>query len=313
LQAVLGDHAQQRGSLVAPDRLRFDFAHLRPVAPEELVAIERQVNAWIRQDAAVAWETMPLEDARRTGAMMLFGEKYGDTVRVVSVEGISKELCGGTHLERTGQIGGLSVTDETSVGAGLRRIEAVTGRGAEELARSRQELLSRLAAQVGSQTPEGVEVKVAELVARQRELGREVERLRGELAASRAGGRAAEVATVDGIGVWSGRVSAADQGELRAHVDAMRGQVPEGVIAVGAVIEGSPRVVVAVAPEAAARGLHAGQLVRALAERLGGAGGGRANLAEAGGKDAAALDGALAELPELVRRQLRDTTVGATG
>ncbi len=216
LQEVLGEHAQQRGSLVAPDRLRFDFAHLKAMSPDELTAIEARVNEWVRDDATGGLGAHAAGTARQAGAMMLFGEKYGDTVRVVTVAGVSKELCGGTHLERTGQIGGLMVTAETSVGAGIRRLEAVTGRGAEQLARQRQEQLERLAALVGSPTVEGLEARVGDALERSRELAREVERLRAELARARADGTAQQVVDVEGVPVAAMRVEAAD-------VDALRG------------------------------------------------------------------------------------------
>jgi alanyl-tRNA synthetase len=304
LQAVLGGHAQQRGSWVAPERLRFDFAHLTALSRDELTEIATQVNAWVRDNAPVTWEHMPLTSARDAGATMLFGEKYGDEVRVVTVAGISKELCGGTHLQHTGQIGALVITGEASVGAGLRRIEAVTGRGAERYVRQRQNQLDRLAELVGSPTVEALEGRVQDVLARSRDLGREVEQLRAELARLRAASAAQGAVAVEGVPVLATRVSVADVGALRGQVDALRDRVGSGVVVVGAVIDGAPRVVVGVTDDVVVRGVHAGQLVKALATRLGGGGGGRPGLAEAGGKDPGALDAALAAVPDLVRAQL---------
>jgi alanyl-tRNA synthetase len=303
LQEVLGSHAQQRGSLVAPDRLRFDFAHLKAMTPQELADVEERVNGWVREDRPVGWETMPMEEARHIGAMMLFGEKYGDVVRVVSVDGVSKELCGGTHLTRTGQIGSFFITGESSVGAGLRRIEAVTGRGAEDYMRAQHGQLEQLALLLGSATTDGLESRLADVLVRQRELARTVEQLRAELAQSRAGALSDMVLDVAGVPVLVTRVDAADVDALRGQVDALRDQVNSAVIVLGAVVDGNPRLVVAVSPDLVARGLHAGNLVKALAARMGGGGGGRPNLAEAGGKDAAALDAVLAAVPGLVAEQ----------
>jgi alanyl-tRNA synthetase len=308
LQEIVGAHAQQRGSLVAPDRLRFDFAHLKPLSGDERVALEAQVNRWVRDDRPVAWETVPMATAREAGAMMLFGEKYGDVVRMVTVDGVSRELCGGTHLERTGQIGSLVITDEGSVGAGLRRLEAVTGRGAEQYVRERLDRLAALASALGVTEAAGLDERARELLARQRELGREVERLRSELARVQAAEAKAVPVTVDGVAVLARRVEVPHVGALREQADVLREALGSGIIVVGGVLDGAPRVVAAVTPDLVGRGLHAGQLVKQLAGRLGGGGGGRPNLAEAGGRDPAALDAALAAVPDLVAEQLAALT-----
>ncbi len=302
LQDVLGEHAQQRGSLVAPDRMRFDFAHLRALANEELDAVEQAVNRWVRQDAPVSWQIMPLEDARRDGAMMLFGEKYTDTVRVVSVEGVSRELCGGTHLDRTGKIGLFVITQETSVGAGLRRIEGLTGRGAERFVRERLQLLDQLAERLGTPTVEGAAERVAELQKRVRRLARELEHAQAKLAGQQAAGLTAAVVEVSGVRVLAVRVEAPDVEALRGQVDALRDRLGSAVIVLGAVIDGSPRLVAAVTDDLVARGMHAGDLVQEVAKAVGGGGGGRPHLAEAGGRDGTALDAALAGVPVLVEQ-----------
>ncbi len=305
LQTVLGDHAQQRGSLVAPDRLRFDFAHLRAMTAQELRAVEVQVNECIRQDAPVSWRYLAIEEARRLGAMMLFGEKYGDTVRVVEVEGISREFCGGTHLRRTGQIGLFLILSETSVGAGLRRIEALTGRAAEHYVRDRLDLLARLTAHLGLPSIDGLPARIDELVSRNRALLRELEDARATLASARAESAQGEVVRVDGIAVLAVRLDAHSPEALRAQVDVLRDRLGSGIVVAGAIIDGAPRLVAAVSADLLPRGLHAGRMVQEAATLIGGRGGGRAHLAEGGGRDAAAMDGALAAVPEIVRRQVQ--------
>lgn len=304
LQKVLGEHAQQRGSLVAPDRLRFDFAHLRAVTDLELEAIEREVNEMIRADAEVGWEDLPLEEARRRGATMLFGEKYGDTVRVVSVAGFSKELCGGTHLRRTGEIGLFLVRSETSVGSGLRRIEALTGRGAEAYVRERLRELDSLGERLGTPTPEAIPARIEELLERNRALEKELERTRATSARDLAHTLSDQVVDVDGVPVLAARVDAPDTEALREQVDAVREEMGSVVIVLGTVIDGKVRLVAAVTDDLVARGYHAGELVRSVAQDVGGGGGGRPTIAEAGGRDPEALDAALAAVPERVRAQV---------
>ncbi|MEO8084521.1 MAG: alanine--tRNA ligase [Ardenticatenales bacterium] len=303
LQTLVGEHAQQRGSLVAPDRLRFDFAHLKALSSDDIVRIESAVNAMVRADTPVSAAEMPMDRAREAGATMLFGEKYGDVVRVVAVDSVSKELCGGTHVARTGQIGLFLITSEQSVGSGLRRIEALTGREAERTVRENSRRLHALAERVSAQTVDGVEQKVDELLARARELAREVAAARAGQAAAGATGLADTAVDVDGVPVLAATVEADTIEALRTMVDALRAAVPNGVVVVGAVIDGNPRVIAALSDERAAEGLHAGKLVKALAERLGGGGGGRATAAEAGGRDAAALPDAMAMVVDLVRAQ----------
>ncbi len=302
LHDVLGPHAQQRGSLVAPDRLRFDFAHLAALTDDEIERVESAVNRLIRDDLDVQWSLMPLDEARQMGAMMLFGEKYGDVVRMIDIGGgASRELCGGTHLQRTGQIGSFVVTAESSVAAGIRRIEAQTGTGAERLGRERFRRLRDLAARLGTPTLDGIGARVDDLQARNRDLARELEAARAALASAQAGSLADQAIDVDGVPVLAARVAAADAGALRTQVDALRDELGRGVVVLGAVIEGQPRVVAAVTDDLMGLGLHAGQLIKQVAADLGGGGGGRPTLAEAGGRDAGALDAALASVPARVR------------
>jgi alanyl-tRNA synthetase len=304
LQDVLGTHAQQRGSLVAADRMRFDFAHLKALTPSEVERIEQRVNEMIRADAPVGATTMALDDARQTGAMMLFGEKYGDAVRVVSVEGLSKELCGGTHLARTGQIGLFHVLTESAVGAGLRRIEAITGRYAERHVRERLALLGLVAERLKAPSVDDVPARIADLTERIRQLERALQAERATRARGTAESLADAVIDVDGAGVVAARIAVADVEALRGQVDALRDQLQSAVIVLGAVIDGKPRIVAAVTEDLVQRGLHAGKLVQAVASGIGGAGGGRPTLAEAGGRAPEALDRALAGVADHVRAML---------
>ena len=304
LHEIVGEHAQQRGSLVAPDRLRFDFAHLKPLAPETLRTLEERVNELIRTDFEVDARDMEIEAARRAGATMLFGEKYGDVVRVLLIGGISKELCGGTHVARTGEIGGFVVTSEGSVGAGLRRIEALTGRAAAALVRDRLDLLQGIGATVGAQSIDDVPAKLDELIARQRELTREVDAARARLASADAAGLAGSALEIGGVPVVAARVDAADADALRGRVDALRATLGEAVIVLGAEVEGKPRIIASVGDSLVSRGLHAGALVKAVAEAVGGGGGGRPTMAEAGGHDLSGLESGLAQVPTLVEEAL---------
>lgn len=301
LQDVLGEHAQQRGSLVAPDRLRFDFAHLSAVTPEELERIESEVNRLVREDRPVHWSLLPLDEARRQGATMLFGEKYGDVVRMIEVEGVSRELCGGTHLARTGQAGAFVVTSESAVAAGIRRIEARTGLAAERFVRERLRLLEATAAALKLQSVDELATRIEELQGRNRELGRELAAAQEALAATRAGALAAQAQDVDGLRLAALRVEAADPDQLRTLALALRDQLGSGVVVLGAEIGGLPRLVAVVSDDLVEQGRHAGQLIRALAPEIGGGGGGRPNLAEAGGRDATGLDRALGAVSEHLR------------
>jgi alanyl-tRNA synthetase len=264
----------------------------------------------VRSDATVSWRTMPLEDARLEGATMLFGEKYGDLVRVVTVDGLTKELCGGTHLGRTGEIGSFLVRAETSVGSGLRRIEAVTGRGADAFVRQRLARLDRLSSTLGVTDPDVLVERVEELLARTKDLDRSLDALRADVARSRAAEIASGSVAVDGVPVVARRVEVPTAAVLREHIDALREQVPGAVIVLGAEVDGRPRLAVAVADGLVARGLHAGHLVKDLATELGGGGGGRATMAEAGGRDTTRLDAVLASVEDRVRGVLRGGAAG---
>jgi alanyl-tRNA synthetase len=279
---------------------------LKALTPGEIEAVEQAVNRYIRQNAPVSWQNVSLAEAKEAGATMLFGEKYADMVRLVAVEGISRELCGGTHLLRTGQIGLFVIVHESSVGAGLRRIEGLTGRGAESHVREQLALLTRIAAELGVPSPDDAEAKLAELRDRARSQEKELERMAGALARARAESLSGGVVEVGGVKVASACVEARDAADLRAQADAMRDQLGSGVVVVGSVIGEAPRLVATITPDLVADGLHAGEIVKAVAAAIGGGGGGRPNIAEAGGKDAAALQEAVASAPDVVRRLQAD-------
>ncbi len=307
LQDSIGGHAQQRGSLVAPDRLRFDFAHLQALSDEELREIEARVNALIRADLPVDWVTTGQDEARRLGAMALFGEKYGDMVRMVSIGGdvpVSRELCGGTHLQHTGQIGQFRIVAESSVGAGLRRIEAVTGSEAERLVEDGLRALSQ-AAHALQTTPQDVPRRVSELQDELRAVQRELTEARRRLSQGNLTGLLDQARALNGVTVLSAAVEASDAEGMREMADWLRDRLGSGVIVLGSVIADKPFLVATVTPDLVAKGYHAGTLVKQVASLVGGGGGGRPNMATAGGRDASKLDEALARVAEFVQEQVK--------
>ncbi len=301
LRAVLGQSVRQAGSLVTPDRFRFDFNHLEPVGRERLLEIQQLVNEKIRENLAVTAKVTSYKDAVAKGAMALFGEKYGDEVRMVQVGDppFSTELCGGTHVHSTGEIGLLYIVSEESVGSGMRRIEALTGKGAERLVEQRLSTLDSLAA--GLQTgPEGVGAKVSSLVD---ELDKERKRalaMERELARKAAGSLLSEARKVSGINVLATKVTATSTDALREMGDRLKEELKSGVVVLGAVCDGKPSLLAMVTPDLAARGFNAGQLVKEAAKVVGGGGGGRAELGQGSGRDASKLDEALSKVAVLV-------------
>ncbi len=309
LRAVLGPHVQQAGSLVAPDRLRFDFTHSEALKPEELSEIAWQVNQAILANLPVTPVIKPLEAARAEGAMALFGEKYSEHVRTITVGDprarFSYELCGGTHVNRTAEIGPFVIVSEESVAAGVRRIEAVTGRGALALMRERFELLQDIAASLGT-TPREIHRRLSALRDSLQSSQKEMERLRRQLARAQFERLLAEqVEQVDGVRVLSAHVDVATIDLLREMADWFRDRVSAGVMVLGIVSEGKPQLLAAVTDDLVKRGLKAGDLVKQVAQVVGGGGGGRPQLATAGGRDPGKLDEALAKVVNLVREALK--------
>ena len=303
LRQVLGEHAAQAGSLVAPDRLRFDFAHLAPLSTEELRKVEEIVNAQIRANLPVKTRVAPFEDAVKGGAVALFGERYGDFVRVVSVEGFSAELCGGTHLKATGEVGLFLILGESSVGSGLRRIEAATGRGAEAYVRERLGALNGLGEILSARPGEELRRGTA-LVEQLRELRHSVQELQRQVAARSIDSLLSQAVEVKGVKVLAAQVEARDVDGLREMGDRFRDKLGSAVVALGAVIGDRPLVVVVVTEDLVRRGLHAGKLAGSAAGRMGGGGGGKPNMAQAGGRDVTRLADALAMVPQLVAEAL---------
>ena len=306
LRAVLGLHVRQAGSLVAPERLRFDFSHVSPLSAGEVASVQSLANERIRENLVVSAHETTYSEAVREGALAFFGDRYGDVVRVVSMsdgESFSLEVCGGTHVAATGQVGILFVLGESSIGGGMRRIEAVTGRAAESLFVDSTAKLESLSQKL--QTP------VVDLESRLDSFIQETEELRRRLAAlertalrSEADEMLDHVAEVDGVKVLAGRTSATNPEAMREMGDYLKAKLSSAVLVLSAVIDDSPMLVAMVTPDLVARGLHAGNLARDTAKVMGGGGGGRPEMAQAGGRHVDKLNEALNGVPELVRRSL---------
>jgi alanyl-tRNA synthetase len=309
LRYVLGEHVQQAGSLVAPDRLRFDFSHGAMLTQDQLNHVERLVNAAILADYPVEIAQESYAEAVGEGAMALFGEKYGDVVRVIKIgyqgDEFSKELCGGTHIASTGQIGLFRILSESSVAAGVRRIEAVTGTAAQQLVQERLNVLDEAAAYM-SCTPEQVGRKVLALLDDAQQLRREIDRLNRELARHNFASILDQAQKVDGVSVLSTQVDAPNAETLREMCDWFRERMGSGVVVLGTVISGRPSLVASVTSDLVDRGLHAGRLIKEVAGIVGGGGGGRPTMAHAGGRDPDRLPEALSRVPDLVRGALAD-------
>jgi alanyl-tRNA synthetase len=310
LRRILGPHARQSGSLVAPDRLRFDFTHVEALKPEEVADVERLVNEKIRENLPVHTERQSYEAATAGGATALFDEKYAAEVRVVEVVGdgqrYSAELCGGTHVHATGDIGAFIIVGEESIGAGLRRIEALTGRGADEYVRRRLGTLQQLRDRLGVSGDDSMLVgRVDALFEEVDSLKRRVQALEREMGRSNAESLLAEAERVDGRAVLAARVPASSPEALREMGDWLRGQLESAVIVLGTVVGGRPSLLAMVTPDLTSLGLNAGELVKRAAEVTGGGGGGRAEMAQAGGRDASRLDEALRVAKELATAKIR--------
>ncbi len=304
LRQVLGDHVHQAGSLVAPDRLRFDFTHFEGVTPAQLDDIVGIVNDAVRRDWAVDISFGSLDRAVEMGAMMLFNEKYGDVVRMVQVGDFSLELCGGTHVQSTGQIGLFQLTQETGTAAGVRRIEAVTGPGAEALVREQKKILVDLSSQLSASTSE-LSDKVAHLIAHNRELERELQSLRREQAGSEMDMLVSSALNVNGVRVVAAEVSPPDMEGFRTMGDGLRDALgTEGVGVIGANLNGKASLLAVVTDDLIGRGVQAGNVVKAIAQIVGGGGGGRPHLAQAGGKFPERIGEALARVPDIIRTQV---------
>jgi alanyl-tRNA synthetase len=303
LREVLGTHVQQKGSLVAPDRLRFDFAHFQAVTPEELRRIERRVNEQIRRNAAAETRSMGYDDAVASGAMALFGEKYGDSVRVLKVGDFSTELCGGTHVSRAGDIGLFKIVAEGGVAAGVRRIEAVTGEGAIDYITQTDDLLRNVAGLVRGGRDDVV-LRVQEGLEQVRALEKQLRSLKDKLASGQGTDLAAGAQDIQGVKVVAQQVEGADATALRNAVDQLKERLKSAVIVLASVGEGGKVVLVAGVTNDLTTRLKAGEIVGVVAAQIGGKGGGRPDFAQAGGTNAAALPGAMNSVAAWVQGKL---------
>jgi alanyl-tRNA synthetase len=302
LRKILGKHVEQKGSLVAADRLRFDFSHTQALSPDELRRVEDLVNSEIRENAAVETRVMALDQAKAAGAMSLFGEKYESDVRVLSIGDFSMELCGGTHVERAGDIGLFKITGESGVAAGVRRVEALTGRGAYEWVVHTDQVLRDIAAMLrGSR--EDVDEKVRELVERSRRLEKEVQQLKSKLASGHGGDLSTSAKDVGGVKVLAAQIDGADVRSLRDAMDGLKSKLGSSVIVLASVQEGKVLLVAGVSDDLVAR-IKAGEIAGLVAAKVGGRGGGRADFAQAGGTQPENLAAALAGVESLVRSRL---------
>ncbi len=299
LRQVLGDHVAQKGSLVDSERLRFDFAHFEAVKPEQLHEVETLVNEQIRRNTPVRTEVCDMDAAREKGALALFGEKYGDQVRVLTMgEGFSVELCGGTHVERTGDIGLFRIASEAGIASGVRRIEAVTGAGALHLFDQVQQNLAA-AARLLKTSPDSLGEKLETLVSQNRQLEKDLAALKSKLASSSVNDWLAEARDLGGIRLLVKSIEGGDAKSLRDMVDQLKNKLGRSGVLLASVNEGKIALVAGVSSDATDQ-LKAGDMVRFVAEKIGGKGGGRPDMAQGGGTDADALPGALAELEAMI-------------
>ncbi len=301
---ILGDHVKQAGSLVSPSRLRFDFTHFSALSAEEIARIEDEVNRCIRRNALVSTEEMTADEAIDKGATALFGEKYGDTVRVVSVGDFSLELCGGTHVKASGDIGLFKILQETGIAAGVRRIEAVTGSEALNVVRQQEQTLQNVADLIKSD-PKQLENRIGKLLEQHKALEREVEKLKGKLTAEASDQMLDKVEDVAGIPVLASRIEGSDGKGLRELSDQLRDRLGSGVIVLGCESGGKANLLVAVTKDLTNR-LNAGRIIKELAAQVGGGGGGRPDLAQAGGSKPEKLDEALGSVAALIGETVGD-------
>jgi alanyl-tRNA synthetase len=299
LREVLGDHVKQAGSLVAPDRLRFDFHHFAPLSPRELARVEEIVNRRIQQDYHVEKAWMGQREALAGGALAFFGDKYGDRVRVVRIGDFSTELCGGTHVHRSGEIGIFKLHFEGGVAAGVRRVEAFTGEGALDLIRSYEQRLREIGDLLRGSADDAVD-KIKKLLERQKELEREIEKMRGQAQKDQIPELLSKKEPIDGTDFLITRVDGLDAKQLREISDQLKAKMGSGFIFLASALENSVTLVASVSPDLTRR-FHAGNIIKEVAPIVGGGGGGRPDFAQAGGKDPSKTDDALARVRELVK------------
>jgi alanyl-tRNA synthetase len=298
LREILGDHVHQAGSLVAPDRLRFDFTHFAPMKKDELERVEALVNQKIRENLGVETKIMAVEEALQTGAMALFGEKYGEKVRVVMISDFSMELCGGTHSSRTGDIGLFKIVSESGVAAGVRRIEALTGEGAYRFVKEEESELWEIASSLKS-VPGELSSKLERLLERQKELERELSSFHDKASHQELSNLLPLARKIKGVNVLSAKVDGKDVSRMREFVDQLKGKIGSGIILLGAQNQNKVSLIMGVTSDLTQR-FHAGELIKKIAIHVGGTGGGRPDFAQAGGTDSERLDEALKALEDLI-------------
>lgn len=303
LRTVLGTHVEQAGSLVNGDRLRFDFTHFQAMTAEEIAKAEQLVIEQIANNIVVDTQEMTLDEAKKTGAMALFGEKYGETVRVVKMGDFSTELCGGTHVANTGTIMAFKIVSESGVAAGVRRIEALTGNGVFEYYKNLEETLEK-SAKIVKTTPAGLTEKLEHLMAEMKSLQSEVESLKSKAAKDALGDVMNQVVEIKGVKLLAARVDGVDMNGLRDLGDQLKTKLGEGVVVLASGADGKVNLIAMATDGAMAKGAHAGNLIKGIAALVGGGGGGRPNMAQAGGKNPAGIDQAVAEAAKVLEGQL---------
>ncbi len=306
LRSILGPHVRQAGSLLNPDRLRFDFSHVTGLSPQEILSVQALSNEKVRDNLLVSSQETTYADAVRQGALAFFGDRYGDVVRMVSMsngDSFSVEVCGGTHVSATGQVGTLLVLGESSIGGGMRRIEAVTGRAAEQLFIEQAAKLDALSQKLSTPVAD-LEARLDSFISDTEDLKRRLAALERSTLRSEAEDILGRVVDVDGIKVVAARTSAPGPEAMREMGDFLKSKLSSVVVMLGAVVEGTPILIAMVTPDLVDKGLHAGNLARDTAKVVGGGGGGRPDMAQAGGRDASKLEAALSGVPELVRQSL---------
>lgn len=304
LRKVLGSHVEQAGSMVSADRLRFDFSHFQAMTAEEIAEVESIVNEAIAQAIPVVTDVMDVEEAKKSGAMALFGEKYEQDVRVVSMGDLSKELCGGTHVANTSAIGSFKIVSESGIAAGVRRIEALTGKGVAAYYREMEETLNAAAKAAKTEVSQLV-ARIEALQAELKSMAAENEKLKSKLAKDALGDVMDQVKEVKGVKVLAARADGVDMNGLRNLGDQLKEKLGEGVVVIASEIDGKVSLLSMVTPRAQKAGAHAGNLIKAIAGLVGGGGGGRPNMAQAGGKTPEGIDAALAKAIEVVEGQLK--------
>ena len=304
LKTVLGNHVEQKGSLVTPDRLRFDFAHFQPMTAEEIAQAEALVNKEISAALPVTTQVMSLEEAKKSGAMALFDEKYSENVRVVSMGDFSRELCGGTHVANTGVITAFKIVSESGIASGVRRIEALTGEGVFAYYREQEAVLAE-AAKLLKASPASVPEKIGHLLAEVKALQSENESLKSKAAKDALGDVMDQIKEVKGVKVLAARVDGVDMNGLRDLGDQLKEKLGEGVVVLASAADGKVSLMATATDGAMKAGAHAGNLIKAIAVCVGGGGGGRPNMAQAGGKNPAGIDEALAKVTEVLEDQMK--------